>query len=78
MGLLTEGPAPRRAKGGPGEKFIRLFRDMDADDRAMIRRWVDEGRGYTYVHAKVAEHFDIGYTTVERGLWRLEASQWEC
>lgn len=79
MALLSDDPVPsRRSGGGFGEKFLNIYRGLDAEDQAKVRRWHDEGRGYTFIHHKIAEHFDIGYTSVERGIWRLVESQWEC
>ena len=79
MALLSDDPIPSRRSGrGFGEKFLKIYRSLDPEDRARIRRWHDEGRGYTFIHAKISEHFDIGYTSVERGCWRLEESEWDC
>jgi hypothetical protein len=77
LGLLSDGPATRRGPGGVGAKFIRLYKSMDEADRALIRHWVERGESYQYVADKLSEHYDIGYSSVERGLWRLVESEWE-
>jgi hypothetical protein len=79
MPLLSDDPIPsRRTNGKVGEKFVRIFRSLDEEDRAKVRRWYEDGLGITFIHAKINQHFDVSYTTTERGLWRLEESAWEC
>jgi hypothetical protein len=79
MPLLSDDPIPsRRSNGGAGNKFLRIYRSLDPEDQERIRRWHDEGRGHTFIHQKLSEHFEVSYTTTERGIWRLEAASWEC
>jgi hypothetical protein len=83
LGVLTDGPAPTRHRGGQGDKFIRIYRSLDAEDQARIREWDgDPGDpnygGVSHIWRKLAEHFDIGYTAVENGVKRLRGSKWEC
>jgi hypothetical protein len=79
MPLLSDDPIPsRRSKGRIGDKFIRIYRNLEPEDQDRIRRWHDEGKGYTFIHAKINQHFEVSYTTTERGIWRLEEQSWEC
>lgn len=78
MGLLTDDPAPVDARGGDGQKFIDLYwRDFDDEDRARVRRWAESGFTTSEIHRRIAQHYDIGRSTVERGLARLKAAGWE-
>lgn len=82
MGLLTDDPPPSRARGGQGEKFLKIYRQMDDEDKARIRAWdgpPDDPHygGISHIHRKLSEHFDIGYTAVEHGVKRLRESMWE-
>lgn len=78
MGVLSDTPVSA-SRGREGEKFIRLYQTLDPDDQARIRDWAEDP---TFPVAEIArrlqQHFDIGYSSVERGIWRLKASSWEC
>jgi hypothetical protein len=84
MGVLTDEPSPSLSRGGSGEKFLRIYRGMDDDDRATIRRWNvdDDGNpidgGISHTLRKLQEHFDIAYSSVWHGIHRLRESEWEC
>ncbi len=78
MGILSDGPAVKRTRGGRGGKMLRLYESMDEADRALIRTWVERGEHIQYVYNKLHEHHDIGYSTVAGGIERLVESQWEC
>ncbi len=80
MGILSDGPAVKRTRGGRGGKMLRLYESMDEADRALIRTWVERGEPIQYVYDKLREHtdYDIGYSTVAGGISRLVESQWEC
>jgi hypothetical protein len=74
MGLLEDAPVRKRSDG----KFLRLYRSLDADDQAMIRRWDDDELFPTSeIWRRLAQHFDIGRSSVERGLAELRENQWE-
>lgn len=79
MGLLSDAPAPLATRGGEGRKFIDLYRSMEPDDQALLRRWVDDDQLSTSeIYRRLSRAFDIGHSSVERGIQRLKAAQWEC
>lgn len=78
MGLLSDEAVPK-AGGGQGDRFIAIYRQMDAEDQARIRRWdADPLFPTTEIHDRVSKHYTVGYSSVWRGLQRLRAAQWEC
>lgn len=79
MGLLSDDSVPVASRGGQGDRFIAIYKAMDEEDRARIRRWdADPFFPTTEIHRRVSDHFDVGYSSVDRGLKRLRANQWEC
>lgn len=84
MGVLDDAPTPSRAMGGQGNKFLRIWSTLDAEDQTRIRGWNegDDGHivsgGMTHTWRKLVDAgFDIGYTAVEHGIWRLRENRWE-
>lgn len=76
MGLLSDEPARASARGGEGAKFVALYLAMDADDQALVRRWVEDGMSMSEMHRRLSRAFDIGRSSVERGLPKVKAL-WE-
>lgn len=78
MGVLSDAPGtPSRRRGGDGQKFVDLYWSLDEEDRALIRKWRAERVPVFHIHRRVAAQFDIARSTVERGIDRLEAAEWE-
>lgn len=76
MGLLTDEPSRPSDRGGEGAKFVALYLSMEPDDQALIRRWVEEGLPTTEVWRRISRAFDIGRSSIERGLPKVKAL-WE-
>jgi hypothetical protein len=82
MALLSDPPTrPRRLT-----RFERIYLGLlpsrtgellDDQDRANIRKWVEDGVSTSAIHEALKVHFDIGRSTVERGLAELEAAEWK-
>lgn len=79
MGVLSDSPVPTRGCGREGQKFVDLYwRTLDDEDRARVRAWAEDPRFPTQeIYRRLAQHYDIGATTVAKGLAILEAASWE-
>jgi hypothetical protein len=76
MGLLNDAPPALPPKDS---KFLRLYRSLDADDQAKLRAWYEDPQVATSaIFRELERHFDIGRSSVERGLEELRDAEWEC
>lgn len=74
MGVLADVPTPERSDG----KFVRLYKTLDADDQRKIREWDEDPLvSISAIYRELSRHFDIGRSSVERGLADLREGGWE-
>jgi len=78
VGVLVDEPSRPDANTGEGQKFVDIYRSLDDADKAMVRKWAEE-LDTSEIHRRVIRaNFDIGQTTVRRGIARMKAASWEC
>jgi hypothetical protein len=63
---------------GHGQKLVRWWRDADDEDRATLRRWVEEGVPSRIIADRLtAAGFPIGTSTMRDGVRLLRRTHWE-
>ena len=77
MGVLTDEPVSDGRSTGAGALFVRIFdEDMDDEDRAMVRHWIESGVSINELWKRINPHYPVGRSTIDFGVPRLRA-RWE-